>query len=78
MQGVRTVIGLLAFSPSRRRPGCVLLQACLGGSSALAQRFPTETWLLAPTDDMRVYPVADEAQLGQLGQLVEIAKEACK
>lgn len=38
----------------QRRPGCVLLQAALGGDSGIVSTFPADSWLLAPTDDMRL------------------------
>jgi hypothetical protein len=65
----------IAFDVSLRRPGCVLVQAALGASvpGPLFQRlFPHETWLLSPTDGMKVYPVTDD----QLAQLSRMAAEA--
>ncbi len=65
----------IAFDVRLRRPGCVLIQAVLGASvpGPLFQRlFPHETWLVSPTDDMRVYPVTDD----QLAQLSRMAAEA--
>ena len=59
---------LIVFSPSSRRPGCVLLQAAFGGTlpnDRFLDLFPPETWLVAPTDDMNAYPATD-AQLEQL------------
>jgi hypothetical protein len=53
----------IAFDTRLRRPGCVLVQAALGASvpGTLFQRhFPHETWLVSPTEDMRVYPVTEE------------------
>jgi hypothetical protein len=36
-----------------RRPACVLIQAALGGNSAIVKEFlPVESWLLAPNDNM--------------------------
>lgn len=46
---------LVAFDVKLMRPACVLVAAGLGASSEAAKRFPTESWLLAPTDDMSVY-----------------------
>lgn len=60
----------IVFSPSQRRPGCVLLQV-IGGtvpSQKFHDLFPAETWLLAPTDDMQAYP-ADDAMLEQLSSM---------
>ena len=64
----------IVFSPSHRRPGCVLLQG-LGGtvpSPKFYDLFPPETWLVTPTDDMAAYP-ADDAMLEQLSRMA--AKE---
>jgi len=38
----------------------------------VAKNFPSETWLITTTKDMKVYPVTDE----QLKKLVAMAKEA--
>ena len=66
----------IAFDCKLRRPGCVLIQAGLGGLSGalFSDYFPEETWLLFPTDDMAVYPVTEE----QLAILSEMAKNAIK
>lgn len=56
----------LAFDISLMRPGCVLIQAVKGCRAGLAELFNTETWLLSPTDDLRVYPTTGK----QLKQLV--------
>jgi len=61
----------IAFDCNLIRPGCVLLQAALGGESSLAQRFPTESWLLSPTPDLQVYEATDE----QIEMLVEKVEE---
>jgi len=66
----------IVFSPSRRRPGCVLLQAAMGGtvpSEEFHSLFPAETWLVAPTDDMAAYPIDD---VHTLERLSKIAAEA--
>ena len=70
----------IVFSPSRRRPGCVLLQAAMGGdvdSATFHKLFPAETWLVAPTDDMGAYPVDEVHTLETLSRiaLVESSKE---
>ena len=67
----------IAFSVEKRRPGCVLLQAAMGGHlppGRFLSLFPTETWLLAPTDDMRTYRVTE----GQLEQLSAMALDAVR
>jgi hypothetical protein len=66
----------IVFSPSRRRPGCVILQGALGGDvdrEEFQKLFPAATWLTAPTDDMQAYPI-DEAH--SLKWLSKIAREA--
>lgn len=62
----------IVYDAKLKRPGCVLLQA-LGGtvSSEVMHRFPTNSWLLAPTPDMKVYEVNEK----QLEILIEIAEE---
>lgn len=37
------------------RPGCALLQAAMGGTAGIANCFPSEAWLLAPTPDLQCY-----------------------
>lgn len=59
----------IAFDIKLMRPACVLLQAAFGCDSDLAHRFPTESWLIGITDDMRAYEVTDE----QISQLVKKA-----
>jgi hypothetical protein len=66
----------IVFSPSKRRPGCVLLQAALGGDVPHEQFykfFPAGTWLTGKTDDMAAYPL-DE--IHTLEKLSAIAREA--
>ena len=66
----------IVFSPSKRRPGCVLLQAGMGGTvpSLEFQRFfPPSTWLVAPTDDMGPYPVDEEYSLEVLSEMAHDA-----
>lgn len=48
---------MLAYDIDLLRPGCVLIQAGLGGSSTACNRFPTESWLLFPTPGMRLYAI---------------------
>lgn len=42
----------IAYDTVRRRPGCVIIQAAMGGSGELANRFPAELWLTEVTDPM--------------------------
>jgi len=48
----------------------VLLQAAMGADSDLAHRFPSESWLVAPTPDMTVREVTED----QLEILIEMAR----
>lgn len=66
-------IGYIAFNVELRRPGCVLIQAGLGGTIAnFSTLFPGETWLTNPSG-MQVYAVESQ---WHLNRLVEIAVEA--
>lgn len=65
----------IAFDTVLRRPGCILVQVGMGAtipSALFGDTFPTETWLLAPTDSMKVYDVTER----QLLQLANMAMEA--
>lgn len=65
----------IAYDVKLKRPGCVLLQAALGGDAHLVGRkFTHETWLLHPTDDLHVYEVTDD----QLEKLVKITEDGLK
>jgi hypothetical protein len=60
----------IAYDPSLKRPGCVLLQGALGGNIPdFPLLFPPDTWLLAPTPGMALYPVSPQ----QLDYLVQLA-----
>lgn len=52
--------GWIAFDCKLRRPGCVNIQALFQCDSRLAHIFPTETWVLYPSEDMHVYPYTPE------------------
>lgn len=63
----------IAYDCTLRRPGCVLVQVGMGATISnqeLEFTFDTEDWLLAPTPDMKVYPVTD-AQLERLGVITK-------
>lgn len=62
----------IAFDTKLRRPACVILQAVMGGDPYVGNRFPSETWLLFPTPDMKVYEATDT----QIDQLIEMSKKA--
>jgi hypothetical protein len=50
----------IVYDVKLKRPGCVLLQAAMGGTVLdFVQKFPNE-WLLAPTPDMKIYEVTDD------------------
>jgi hypothetical protein len=51
---------LLAYDIKERKVGCVLLQAAMGGDSALANRIPNEYWLINPTPGLQVYRLTDD------------------
>jgi hypothetical protein len=60
---------VIAYDVERMQPGCVLLQALMGGTvPSFSALFDPSTWLLAPTPAMRPYEV-DEAQLERLASL---------
>lgn len=66
----------LVYDCKLRRPGCVLLQVAMGGTvpSELFHRlFSNETWLLAPTDNMKLYR-ATEAELKIVAQNTKARK----
>ena len=61
----------IAFDIATMRPACPLLQAAYKCDATLADLFPTEIWLLAPTSGMRVYNIERE----QVPLLVEKARK---
>jgi hypothetical protein len=64
----------IVFSVEKKRPGCVLLQAALGGTSQyklFIELFPHETWLTG-LEGMALYEVTEE----QLRKLSLMAKAA--
>lgn len=66
----------IAYDAKLKRPGCVIIQAAMGGTvHDFAFKFPSETWLLSPTPDMRLYEVTEE-QLKMLAQMSEASVEA--
>jgi hypothetical protein len=53
----------IVYDVDERRPGCVLLQAALGGTvppSRFGELFDAADWLLAPTPGMKLYRVTEE------------------
>lgn len=66
----------IVFSPAKGRPGCILLQAVMGGdvpSETFYRLFPSDTWLTATTDDMRAYTVDEEHPLEWLSKVAQEA-----
>lgn len=58
-----------AYDTELMQPGCVLVQAAMGGSvDALQRYFIEEQWLLAPTKNMKLYGI-EEKDLERLGKL---------
>lgn len=62
----------IAFDTTLRRPGCAIVQAGFGCDPQVSHYFNSDTWLLVPTDDMRVFKATPE----QLQALVRMADEA--
>lgn len=57
----------LCFDIVEMKPGCVLLAAAMGADTWASSKFDPKHWLVAPTDNLRVYEITDD----QLAQLVE-------
>ena len=74
----------IAFSTKFRRPGCVLIQAAMGGTvpdRLFYDLFPSEVWIAggereAPgaMGDMQVYPATEE-QLHKLSEMARLATD---
>lgn len=65
----------IAYDVKLMRPGCVLLQAAFRCDSQVAHAFDPQDWLLAPTPDLKVYPLRDDAQLKQLVEMTRQKRE---
>lgn len=50
----------LVFDIKQKRPACALLQVLLGGDLGIANKFVSESWLLNPTSDMKVYQITKD------------------
>lgn len=61
----------IAYDIELMRPACVIVAASMGADSDLAHWFDTQDWLLAPTPNMKVYPVTED----QVDQLVVMTRE---
>lgn len=64
----------LAYDLKLNRPGCVLIQAAMGGTVDVSRHFDSKDWLLYPTPDMKVYRIT-EAQLEEAKRATEIFSE---
>lgn len=63
---------LVAFDIELMRPGCAIVAAIMGADPQAPSQFPLDSWLLTPTEGMRVYPVTPD-QLVRLVAKVESA-----
>lgn len=64
---------IIAYDLKKMRPGCVLIQAQMGGTvpnNEFEMFFPVETWALVLTDDMKLYEIT-EKQLDILSVMTE-------
>ncbi len=60
---------VIAYDTKRMQPGCVLLQSVMGGTVPnFSSLFDASTWLLSPTNDMKIFEV-DEIQLEYLASI---------
>jgi hypothetical protein len=66
----------IVFDIVQMRPACVLLQAAYGGDhSAVSCFFEASTWLLAPTEDMRLVSINSQEKLDKLVAFVSSKQE---
>ena len=63
------------YDPELKRPGCVLLQAAMGGDMRVAELMDSRTWLTDITPGMRKYRIDSE---DQVHRLVRITTQAQK
>jgi len=61
----------LVYDMARGRPACALLQVVFGGDLGIADQFPPQSWLVMPTDSMRLYDVTFD-QLGQAQAITDL------
>lgn len=64
----------IAYDLTLRRPGCALLQAAYGATVSPFDLHRMDGWLLAPTDDLKLYEVTTD-QLEQLVQITNASQE---
>lgn len=68
----------IAYDVVLKQPGCALLQAAFGCDPELVRDFDARVWLLAPTPNMRVYPVQNDEMLQRLVELTNAAHPVAK
>jgi hypothetical protein len=69
-------LALIAYDITLMRPGCVNVAAGLGCNTKFPASFPVESWLVHPTDNMRVYPIrSDEELLALVAKTIEAHPE---
>lgn len=64
---------ILVFDKNTMRPGCVLIQAAMGGNvpdRLFNEHFPSEYWQVGIGDNMRRYHVTEE-ELPRISQLMQ-------
>ena len=64
----------IVYDPILKRPFCPILQAVGGGDPGIASRFPVESWLVKPTENIGLFLVTEQ----QLSDLIATAQEALK
>jgi hypothetical protein len=70
----------IAYDTVLKRPGCVLLQAAMGcfeteqDSMDFELAFKSETWLVYPTPDLRVYPLDERVTLERLAAITNASR----
>lgn len=68
----------IAYDCERRKVGCVLLQVAFGGTVPTALFYDyfsnSDSWLLAPTPDLKCYPITEE-QLAILAAKTDFTRE---
>lgn len=62
----------LVYDPILRKPGCALLQAVYGATILPFDLHRMDGWLLAPTDDLKLYGVTPE----QLEHLILVTNDS--
>lgn len=62
----------IAYDISQMRPGCAIVQAAMGCDPSVCHEFPTDSWLVAPTDGMKSYPITSEEQLNWLVEMTKL------